>query len=127
MEEDFRAILLAAAGVTAIAATRIDWVSHPQGAGGPYVVLNLIDDAEGLTYAGPDGLSQGRVQVDCYAPSYSVAKALARAVRSALDGYQAGDFAGIFLETSRDTREGGSNEAERLFRCGLDFMTHWKG
>jgi len=46
-------------------------------------------------------------------------------VRAVLDGYSGGGFQGVFLAGSRDTREGGTNEAERPFRVSLDFITHF--
>jgi hypothetical protein len=126
MEEAFRAILLASSGVTALApASRINWGAHPQGAALPGVVLNTISDAQGYNLQGPDGHFEGRVQVDCYAPTYSKAKQLSRAVRAVLDGHRGGGFQGVFLAGSRDTREGGANEAERPFRVSLDFTTHF--
>lgn len=125
MEEAFRAILLASAGVTALASTRVNYGEHPQGMAGPYIVLTVVDDAEGHTMTGPDGMSQGRVQVDCYAATYGAAKGLARAARVALDGYSGGSFGGVFLAATRDGREGGTNEADRPFRVSLDFLTHW--
>lgn len=126
MEEALRALLMADVGVTALAGSRINWGAHPQGQPLPGVVLTLVDDGEGHIYTGPDGLSQGRVQMDCYALTYKDAKGLARAVRAALDGYRGGNFLGVFHAGSRDSREGGTDEADRPFRCSLDFMTHWR-
>lgn len=127
MEEALRSLLLASSGVTALApAARINWGTHPQGTALPGVVLNVISDAEGYTMAGRDGLSQGRVQVDCYATTYSQAKQLSRAVRAALSGYRGGGFEGVFHSGTRDSRDGGANEADRPFRVSLDFNTHWR-
>jgi hypothetical protein len=127
MEEEFRAILTGAAAVTALApASRINFVSHPQGAPLPGVVLTVVTDFENMTMRGPDGLSQGRVQADCYAMTYTQAKQLSRAVRAALSGYSGGGFSLVEHVATRDGREGGSNEAERPFRVSLDFQTHWR-
>lgn len=125
MEEDFRAVLLAASGV-GLPAGRINWGAHPQGAVLPALVLNVIDDAQGLTLRAPDGLHQGRVQADCYGATYAAAKGLARAVIAALHGHSGGNFQLLAHVATRDSREGGSNEAERPFRVSLDFMTHWR-
>ena len=92
---------------------------------GPYVVLWVVDAAEGLTQQGPDGLSIGRVQVDCYGGAYTEAKRLARAVIAALTGARQRGFQGVFHVGTRDSREGGSNEAVRPYRCSLDFETFW--
>lgn len=126
MEEELRARLLASGPVTAICSDRVNWGAHPQGQPLPALVLAIVSDARGLTYSGPDGLHQARVQIDAYAPGYMAAKSLARAVRAALEGYRGGGFRGVFLDTVRDGREGGTNEADRPFRISMDFQTHWR-
>jgi hypothetical protein len=127
MEEAFRAVLTSASSVTALVpASRINWGSHPQGAGLPGVVLTVVSGAEGLHLTGRDGLSQGRVQVDCYGATYTSAKAVARAVTTRLHGYSASSLRLVQHVATRDGREGGSNEAERPFRVSLDFETHWR-
>lgn len=126
MEEQLRARLLATAGVTALVGQRINWGAHPQGEAFPALVLTVISGAEGYTLTGRDGLLQGRVQVDCYAATYGAAKVLSRAVVASLGGYSSAGFRGVFHVGTRDSREGGSNEAERLFRVSLDFTTHWR-
>lgn len=124
MEEEFRALLLASSGITALCGTRIDFGENAQGAAYPRISLFTISDNENHTMRGPDGLSVGRVQVDCYGLTYAAAKQLSRAVRAVLDGYSGGGFQGVFLAGSRDTREGGTNEAERPYRTSLDFITN---
>ena len=124
MEEHFRAILTGSASVTAITSTRIDYGETGQGKPNPRIVLWTIGDNEGHTMRGPDGLSQGRVQVDCYGDTYAAAKLLSRAVRTSLDGYTDANFQGIFHAGTRDFREGGSNEVTRPFRVSLDFITN---
>jgi hypothetical protein len=127
MEEDFRAALTSAASVTALVpASRINWLSHPQGAAKPYIVMTTISDADGFTMQGPDGLSEGRVQVDCYAPTALAVKQVSRAAKNVLNGYTGGGFDLIMHVGSRDSREGGTNEAERLFRVSMDFKTAWR-
>jgi hypothetical protein len=127
MEEAFRTALLASSGVTALVpAGRINWGEHPQGAGSPYIHMMVVGDNEGLTQQGPDGLFQGRVQVDCYAPTYGQAKQVSRAVRAVLHGYRGDGFQLVTHVATRDSREGGANEAERLFRVSLDFTTAWR-
>ena len=126
MEEDFRALLLADSGVASFAGSRVGFGERPQGGGCPAIVLNTISGAEGLTMKGPDGLLQSRVQVDTYALSYAEAKAAARAIVSALHGYRGGGFRLVEHVSTRDSREGGTNEAERPYRVSLDFMAHWR-
>lgn len=121
-----RAILLNDVELWQMVNNRINWGAHPQGKPHPYVVLHRIGGAEGYTLKGPDGLQQGRVQVDCYAPSEADATKVSRVVIAALGGYRGGGFRGVFHAGTRNSREGGSNEAERLFRVSLDFTTHWR-
>lgn len=125
MEEQIRSLLLNDSGVLSFAGTRINFGTHPQGQPLPAIVLNVVGDAEEYTLDGPSGLSQARLQLDCYADGYGAAKGLSRAVRSLLSGYQNGAFQGVFHVGSRDGREGGSNEAERPYRVSMDFMVHF--
>ena len=125
MEEQLRALLLNDGGVSSHVANRVNFGTHPQGQPFPAVVLTTISDIEGYTLQGPNGVSEARVQVDCYAESYGAAKLLSRAVRSLLSGYQNGAFQGVFLAGSRDSREGGSNDAERPYRTSMDFMVQF--
>jgi hypothetical protein len=126
MEEALRTILLNTSAISQVVGSRISYGSAAQGAALPYIVLHVIDDAEEHTYQGPDGLSQGRVQVDCYGATYGQAKTLSRHVRAVLDGYRGGQFSGIFHASTRDNREGGANEFERPFTVQLDFLTKWR-
>lgn len=126
MEEDFRALLLATTAITDIAGTRINFGAHPQGEALPAIVLNTPSNIEGLVMNGPNGLQEGIVQVDCYATTYGEAKQLSRAVVTALHAYRDDNFRLIVHATSRDSREGGSNEADRPFRTSLDFNTAWR-
>lgn len=127
MEEALKALLAATAGVTAIApAARINWGARAQGLALPAVVLNVISDAEEYTLQSRDGLSRGRVQVDCYGETYAQSKQLSRAVRAVLSGYRGGNFRLVEHVATRDSREGGANEADRPFRVSLDFLTHWR-
>jgi hypothetical protein len=127
MEEAFRAILTGAAPVTALVPIdRIVVGDVQEGAAYPFITIMVVSGAEGITFAGRDGLLQARLQVDCYGIGMLQTKQISRAVIAALHCYANGDFQGIFHETTRDTREGGSNEAVRPFRSSLDFMAHWR-
>lgn len=111
--------------IDALVSGRIEWGASAQGRSLPAIVLNTIDDQSRSTMEGPGQLSQGLVQVDCYAKTYGTAKTLSRLVRNALDGYQGGGFQGIFHSGSRDSREKGTNEPGRPYRVSLDFNTNW--
>lgn len=121
MEELVRSLLLADSGVSSHAGSRVNFGTHPQGKPFPAIVLNTISDLEGYLVAAPDGLFSARLQVDCYALNYGAAKRLSRAAQAVLSGYSDNGIQGVFHVSSRDSREGGSNEAERPFRVSLDF------
>lgn len=126
MEEALRTLLLNTTAVTDLCGTRISWGNGPQGQANPRIVLWVVSDNGSPTLTGPDGLSVGRVQADCYGTTYASAKTLARAVRTALDCYRGGDFRGVFHVGTRDRIETGSNEADRPHYVQLDFMAHWR-
>ena len=125
MEEQIRAALLASSGVTALVAGRVNFGAHPQGEPLPALVLTTVSDVSDHTLSAPDGTPEARVQVDAYAPTYAGAKQLSRAVRAVMDGYSGGAIQGAFLASARDSREGGTNEAERPFRVSMDFMVRY--
>jgi hypothetical protein len=122
MEEELLALLVANLSVNPRA---IGWDTAPQGIGYPKVVLNVINDAEGLTMNGPNRLFEAIVQIDVYSRDRAETKAVSREIRSLLHGYRGGGFSLIQHDRTRDSREGGSNEAERPFRVSMDFSLGW--
>lgn len=127
MEHALRALLAADTAVAAIVPiARINWRSHPQGAGLPAIVLRTISGVDGAHMQGPNGILEARVQVDCYAMKSEDAAQLGRAVKKALHFHRGGNFLGVFHAGTRDGREGGSNEAERPFYVGMDFTLTWR-
>lgn len=124
MEEDLRALLLAAPGVTALCSSRIDWGRRPQGAAFPAIALNVISHPRAYTMAGQDTLSQARVQVDCFDVTYGGAKLLGRAVLAALSGYRGGKFQGIFCDGEQDLEDSGKDMPEYPFRSSFDFIVN---
>lgn len=121
MEKIIRALLLADRGVFNVAGSRVNFGTHPQGEPLPALVLNTVSDFGGYLIDAPDGMFQARLQVDAYAMDYDSTKRLSRAARTALSGYSGSGIQGVFHVSSRDSREGGSNEAERPYRISLDF------
>jgi hypothetical protein len=125
MEEALRDLLIADTGVNTLVSGRVTWGSRPQGKPMPAIVMYLVDDISGHSQSGPDNLSVARVQVNCHGANYPQAMTLSKAVREALDGYRGGVFQGIFHALTRDSREGGSNEADRPFLRQMDFIVNW--
>ena len=126
MEEAFIAYLLASGSVSALVAARVLPHSRLQGSALPAVTVQRISG--GLLYAddGEIGLENPRMQVDCWATTYTAAKTLARAVTSALSAYSGTtggvEFSFVMLDNEQDLREPGANVAEYLYRVSLDFI-----
>ncbi|MEM9786791.1 MAG: DUF3168 domain-containing protein [Pseudomonadota bacterium] len=123
MEEAIRTRLLAVTAVTDIVAARINWGVHPQGEALPGLVLTTVSDAQDSNLNAPSGISDARVQVDCYAEDYGAAKLLFRAVRGALSGWSShiAGIQGVFEENARDGFLGETQDGDRPFRVSVDF------
>jgi hypothetical protein len=123
MEAALIAKLLASTGVTALVGQRINWVRRPQGAALPCIVLHQIDGAPDVHHGGPSGLVQSRVQADCWAETYGGAKAVARAIETAITAQTftqgAIRFDCILIADERDTT---FDETTPIFRTSLDLM-----
>jgi len=125
VEEELRTLLRSTSSVTSIVGQRIEWVAQPQGAALPAIVLNTVSGFDGIHMNGT-GPYEGRVQADCYGLTYTTAKTASRAVIEALNAYRGGGFLFIQHVSTRDSREGSSNEAERPYRASLDFNITWR-
>lgn len=125
MEEEFRALLQGSAALTAIVPPgNINWGEVPQGTRPPAIALHLIDNADGLTQQGPDGLWRGRVQVDVYGLTFGDATQAAQAVRDTLHGYRGGGFRLIFLSQQRSNQD--QQAVDRPYWISMDFITNWR-
>lgn len=124
MEELLRALLLAGSPspLAALVGDRVQWGSRDQASGLPAVTLIKISGGPGYADDGEVGLDEIRVQIDCWASTFSGATALARVVRDQISAYHDNDFRHIALDASRDLREGGSNQADYEFRTSMDFI-----
>lgn len=126
MEEALIARLLATTGVSALVGSRVYPGSVPQGATMPAVVVNVISGGPLYADDGEVGLDNTRVQIDCWATTYSSAKTVARAVRDSLSAF-VGTVSGvtfpyILLDVTRDLREPGANQSEYRYRTNMDFI-----
>jgi hypothetical protein len=92
IERAVRAHLIATAGVQTLVADRVYSFRKPQGAATPYIVFQRISGERLHTLDGPTGRAHPRIQIDAYATTYPAARAIADAVRAALDGFK-GDVA----------------------------------
>ena len=129
MQEDLRAVLLAAPSVAALTDT-VQWGERGQGTALPAAVLTTISEVRSYAQDGDNNLQQTRVQIDCYGATYASARGLARAITTALTAFRGPvgttDFRGIFKDGDRDFREGSTQGVDAYFRATLDFLVHYK-
>jgi len=127
MKTAFRAVLTSDSALTALVpSVAIVFGDFVQGRPYPCVVCDVVSGFEDMTHAGPNGLLQGRVQVDCYSNDYTQVWAIADRVVELLNGYRGGSFGGIFHRNQSGRREGATNEADRPYRVSLDFEINWR-
>jgi hypothetical protein len=126
MEEAIILKLLQTSGVAAKVGTRIFPGARPQASALPAIAINRISGAPLYADDGETGLAESRLQIDCWAGTYSEAKLTARAVIDSLSAFvgtvSGVTFPTIMLDAERDLREPGLNAAEYLFRTSLDFI-----
>lgn len=122
LEEAIYSRLTAASAVTAITSTRIYPNKIPQEATLPAIGYQRVSARRVKAHAAPTGLARARVQVTCVARTYSEVKALATAVRKALEGVMGtvggATVQGSWLETDADEY----GDAEGLHSVRQDFM-----
>ena len=124
MEEDFVQALLGNAALAALVGTRITWMSRPQGAGLPAVVLQVVSSPRDYTMDRRESLERPLIQIDIWGGDYPTAKITTRAVMAALDTLRTAPFLGAFIETERDNWEAGdgpqSDGSTEFYRVSLD-------
>lgn len=122
-----RARLIADAAVSAVT-TRFHWGIVPQGKSLPYARLQTISDVRPEHLKGYDAARVTRVQVDCFADSYSTARSLAEAViaATATPGVTSGiHFGRIKAEGPRDLGEDVEGVGY-VHRASLDLLVEHK-
>jgi hypothetical protein len=122
MEAALIAYLLADTPVTSVVGTRIYPVDRPQGSAFPALTVTRISGGPLYAEDGEVSLDNGRVQVDCWALTYTTAKDLAALVLNRLSAaHSVSGFRLITLSDERDIREGGSDAAEYPFHVSQDY------
>lgn len=109
------------------AGTRVYWNIVPQGAALPYMRLQTISDPRPQHLQGYDSARVTRVQCDCFAATYSAARAMAEAViaATATPGTTNGiHFGRIKAEGPRDLGE--DTAQGYIHRASLDLLVEHK-
>lgn len=127
MEEDLIAHMLADAGLAGVA---LHWNKRPQGGPLPAIVLRVVSGVPNYHTAGPSGLVETRLQLDCYAAGYLAAKTAARSAVASITGkrFAQGNtkFSGGFINGERDDFSAPTGGAEKTDRVMLD-INLWHG
>jgi len=95
----------------------VAWGRLPQGTGAQRARITRTSAVRQRLLEGP-GLTQGRVQVDCFGNQAEDAIAASRAVRGLLEHHRGTRILGVFLDAIRDFDE---DDAGILHRVSLTF------
>lgn len=122
MEQALRTELLADAAIFAAVADRVSWSMRVQGEPLDAIVLYRIGGRRDVTFDGPSGFAESRVQADCLSHSFDRAKALADRVIARLHGraftHGTDEVQGVFVE--REASDADATGAKTVFRTLLD-------
>lgn len=125
LETGLRAALIADAGVTALVGTRIYPEVMPHDVTYPAISYQRISTVRTQYLTAVDDFTQVRIQIDCWDDSYSGVKALAAAVKSAIDGVRALDTEVVhhcFMISQSDLSQFDGDRHDR--RVSMDFMVY---
>jgi hypothetical protein len=127
MEESLRTVLASDDGLSDQVGTRIYWGRRSQFASVlPALVLTRISGARDYHMQDASGLVSSRVQVDCFAETYTEAKQTARAVVNVTNAYTGTvdgvTFQHVAISGERDYDETESGANRHLFVTSLDLL-----
>jgi hypothetical protein len=126
MEEALRSLLVGSGGVTDLVSTRVYWRQAPQSVTGNFINMHRVSGGRDYNMSGASGLTESRVQVDCWAAKYSDAKLIARAVEAVASGYTGTiggkRLQGVFIDAERDDDTSDAGDVATRFRTSLDLL-----
>lgn len=88
----------------------------------PRATVSRVSGVRPYHLTGP-GLTQGRLQVDCYGASPEEAVAASKEIRGVLEGFESDPVQGVFLDSIRDSL---SDDAGLLHRVILTFSVTYR-
>jgi len=123
IEESIHYELRHDADITALVSNRIYPLLLPQEVTYPAISFQLISSQRIHDIGGPTGRAHPRIQIDCWAETYSGVKDLSNEVRLCLDGFKGTinaetDIGGIYLDGERDIYEVSID----IYRVTMDFF-----
>jgi hypothetical protein len=129
IEQALMTYLLAQSGITALVGQRIYFVIAPQETAKPYIVVTKIDAPEVGSHDGPAELASPRFQLSVFAVTYSAAKNISAAIKTALDGYSGtmGGAGGLHVDIPRREDENDFyEESTGLFQVASDYIVWYQ-
>jgi len=124
-------LLINNTSITDLVSNRIYPMVRNQEADLPAITYQVISGVRSYDLDGPNGLVEGRVQVNCFADDPLEAGELAAVVRAALNGHRGG-AAGVHIELMLLDDQGDlpyidpENEAQNVFAKMMDFYVLYK-
>lgn len=130
VEEALYFLLVHDASLSAFVGNRVYPLVAPNYVETPYIAYKRVSGPRWRSISGPSGVAQPRIQIDVYDLTYAGAKATAKAVRKALDGYRGviGGIVigGITVSSDHDMIE--DTVSPMLYRVNIDIIvTHQEG
>jgi hypothetical protein len=112
------------AATAALLGSRIYPLVLPQAPMLPALAYTRISQGEQFTSNGPSGLRRVRIQLDCYAETYDAARALADAVRNALNGWRDLSLGVQVAKLAPDSEQDLHEDEVGSYRVTMDFLVH---
>lgn len=128
IEATFYDLLKSFSTITDLVSTRIYPVYVPQGITGDCIVFSVISGTEDYSCDGAVGLVDTNIQITCIASRHATATAIARAVKTALNGYSDLSNNINYCEVSepRDMPYIGEAEQQNRYAKILDCLISYK-
>lgn len=103
------------------------WVTAPQTARPPVIILTKVSGGMSLTQDGWSRPRPARVQADVYGRHQAETRLLTRRLIQHLSGRTTGHFEKIAVENERDLPGADALGNVVEFRTAVDLMVHWRG
>lgn len=126
IEEALHTKLIEDSALGNLIGTRVYTLRLPQKPTYPCVVLSRVSTSEGLAHDGPIGYEIMRLQIDSYATTFASARAVADAVRAALNGASVtiGDV--VIHAINFENQIDNWGDWLEIWRITQDYMVQWR-
>lgn len=126
IEEAIHTTLIGDATLAALVGTRVYNLRLPQKPTYPGVTLARVSTDEDLAHDGPTGYETARFQIDSYAATSAAVRAVANAVRDALNGLS-GTAGGVVIHViSFENQVDEWGDLLDVWRITQDYMVQWR-